>query len=152
MKVSDVMTKDPVVCLKSDSAQTVAALMKKHDIGSIPVVSDLESKRLQGIVTDRDLCLRIIAENRNPELTPIEGLMTRDPIICSGSDSLQKCETLMQENRIRRVPVVDRQGRCIGIIAQADVVLHDSSDTVGKMLAAVSTPRVGGFVGSRDVA
>lgn len=152
MKVSDAMTKDLVVCLKSDSAQAVAALMKKHDIGAVPVVSDLESKKLEGIVTDRDLCTRLIAENRNPAFTTIEILMTRSPVTCKADDSLQQCETLMRQNQIRRIPVVDPQGRCVGIVAQADVVLRDNSESVGQMLAGISRPRTGDFIGTRAVA
>jgi CBS domain-containing protein len=68
------MTKHLVVCLKSDTAQSVAGLMQMHDIGSVPVVTDLVSKKLEGIVTDRDLCVRLVAENKNPETTQIGDL------------------------------------------------------------------------------
>jgi CBS domain-containing protein len=152
MKVSDAMTKQLVVCLKSDTAQSVAALMKKHDIGSIPVVTDLVSKKLEGIVTDRDLCVRLVAENRNPDTTQVGVFMTRNPITCGPNDALQQCEQLMRENRIRRIPVVDKQGQCVGIVAQADIVLHDTPENVGQMLASISTPRDGVFVGARAVA
>lgn len=80
--------------------------MKKHDIGSVPVISDLVSKKLEGIVTDRDLCVRLVAENRNPETTQVGALMTRNPTTCGPNDLLQQCEQLMVENRIRRIPVV----------------------------------------------
>jgi signal-transduction protein with cAMP-binding, CBS, and nucleotidyltransferase domain len=152
MKVSDVMTKQPVVCLKSDSATSVAALMKLHDIGSVPVVSDLTSRKMEGIVTDRDLCVRLVAENANSETTQIGSVMTRNPVTCSASETLEQCEALMRDNKVRRIPVVDQRGSCVGIVAQADVVLRDTSDGVGQMLAAVSTPRTGGFVGAHIAA
>ena len=152
MKVSDAMKKQPVVCLKSDTAQTAAALMKKHDIGSIPVVSDLVSRNLEGIVTDCDLCVRLVAENKAPETTQVGALMTRNPITCGQNDSLPQCEQLMRENRIRRIPVVDKQGRCVGIVAQADIVLHENSEAVRKMLSAISTLRDGMLIGPHAVA
>ena len=152
MKVSDVMTKQLVVCLKWDTAQSVAALMKNHDIGSIPVVADFVSKHLEGIVTDRDLCVRLVAENKDPRISQVERFMTRNPITCAPNDSLPHCEQLMRENRIRRIPVVDKQGQCVGIVAQADIVLHDSPENVGQMMAVISTPRDGVFVGARAVA
>jgi CBS domain-containing protein len=152
MKVSDAMTKQLVVCLKSDTAQSVAALMKLHDIGSVPVVADLVSKRLEGIVTDRDLCLRLIAESKDPLRTHIAALMSQNPVTCSPNDKLQECEDLMREHRVRRIPVVDKQGRCVGIVAQADIVLHDNSDNVHHMLTGVSTPRTVSIAGSGAVA
>jgi CBS domain-containing protein len=152
MKVSDAMTKQLVCCLKSDTAQSAATLMKRHDIGSVPVVADLVSKRLEGIVTDRDLCLRLIAENKDPVMTHIAALMTQNPVTCSPNDQIQRCEDLMREHKVRRIPVVDKQGQCVGIVAQADVVLHDNSDGVRHMLAGISTPRTVGIAGSGAVA
>lgn len=152
MNVSDAMTKQLVVCLESDTAQSVAALMKTHDIGAVPVVSDLESKRLEGIVTDRDLCVRLVAENRSPETTRVGLLMTRHPVTCSPNDALAECERLMREAKIRRVPVVDQQGRCIGIVAQADIALHDTPDNVDQMLVGISKPRHGVFLAPGAVA
>jgi CBS domain-containing protein len=152
MKVADVMTQQLVVCLKSDTVQSVVTLMRAHDIGSLPVVSDLVSKKLEGIVTDRDLCVRLVADNRNAGTTQIGALMTPKPVTCGANDSLQECETLMRERKIRRIPVVDQQGRCVGIVAQADIVLHDSSNGVNQTLTAISTPSQGTFVGARAVA
>ena len=152
MKVSDVMTKQLVFCLKLDTAQSVAALMKLHDIGSVPVVADLVSKRLEGIVTDRDLCLRLIAESKDPVTTHIAALMSQNPVTCSPNDPLRQFEDLMREHKVRRIPVVDKQGRCVGVVAQADIVLHDNSDDVHHMLAGISTPRTAGIAGSGAVA
>ena len=126
--------------------------MKLHDIGSVPVVADLVSKRLEGIVTDRDLCVSLIAENKDPVTTHIASLMTQNPVTCSPTDQIQLCEDLMREHKVRRIPVVDKQGRCVGIVAQADVVLHDNSDNVHHTLAGISTPRTAGIAGSGAVA
>lgn len=152
MKVSDAMTKEVVVCMKSDTALTAAVLMKSHGIGAIPVVTDLMSKKLEGIITDRDLCIRLVAENGTPDSTKVGVLMTRDPIVCLASDPLEKCERLMREGMIRRIPVVNEQGQCVGIVAQADIVLHDNPDNVDQMLVAISKPRHGVYTTPRAIA
>jgi CBS domain-containing protein len=152
MNVSDAMTRQLVVCLKSDTAQSVATLMKKHNIGCIPVVSDLVSKHLEGIVTDRDICVRLVAENGTSDTTQVGALMTRNPITCGPNYSLQQCEQFMRENKIRHIPIVDKQAQCVGIVTQTNIVLHDNSENVGKMLAAISTPKHGVYVGARALA
>jgi CBS domain-containing protein len=130
MNVSDAMAKQIVCCLKSDTAQSVATLMKRHDIGSVPVVADLISKRVEGIVIDRDICLRLITENKDPVTTHIAALMTPNPVTCAPNDPLQRCENLMHEHKVRRIPVVDKQGRCVRVVAQPNIALHDRSDGV----------------------
>jgi CBS domain-containing protein len=152
MKVSDVMSKRLICCLKSDTVQNVANVMKMQDIGAIPVVSDLESKRLEGIVTDRDLCVRVLAAGSDPRTTLIGSVMSRDPATCSREDSLESCEELMRERQIRRLPVVDAQGRCVGMLAQADVALHETPEKLLHMLAGISVPRTVGIVGSHMAA
>lgn len=151
MKVSDVMTKRLVCCLKSDTAQAVAELMRVHDIGAVPVVSDLESKWLEGILTDRDLCVRLIAQGKDPRSTQIGTMMTPNPATCNPGDSLDACELVMRDRQVRRLPVVE-QGRCVGMITQADIVLHEIPEKVRHMVAGISVPRTAGIVGSHAVA
>lgn len=148
MKASEIMTKKLICCLKTDTAQAVAEQMKLHDIGAMPVVSDLESKQLEGIVPDRDLCVRLIAAGSDPRTTHVSVLMTSDPATCSPHDSLEQCEVCMRELQVRRLPVVDKQRRCIGMIAQADVVLHETPEKVRHLIAGISVPRVAGIAGS----
>ena len=150
MKASDFMSKRLICCLKSDTAQYVACLMKTYDIGAIPVVSDLETKRLEGIVTDRDLCVRAIAAGNDPKTTLIASVMSFNPVTCAPDESLERCEQLMRERQIRRLPVVDAQGRCIGMLAQADIALHESAEKLAHLLAGISVPRsAAGIIGSR---
>ena len=151
MKVSEAMTKRLICCLKSDTAQAVAELMKVHDIGALPVVSDLESKRLEGIVTDRDLCVRLIAQGKDPRNTQVGTLMTPNPATCNPGDSLDGCEQLMRDRQVRRLPVVE-QGCCVGMITQADIVLHETPEKVRHFMASISVPRTAGIVGSQAVA
>jgi len=139
MKVKDLMTVKVVCCRPSDTAQQAAKLMKEHNVGAIPVVSDLTLRRLEGIVTDRDLCCRAIAEGSVPEIE-IEQLMTRNLVTCKPADSLETCLQLMQKHHIRRVPVADEKGSCIGIVAEADIALRAPAAKVGKTVAEISRP------------
>jgi CBS domain-containing protein len=138
MLVKDVMSKNVLFCTPSDTVQAAARTMKLHGVGALPVVSDTLQARLEGIVTDRDLCCSVVAEAKLAETTKVAEVMTRKPVICAPDNTLDECEVLMQEHQIRRVPVVDKQGRCIGIVAQADIALHASAAVVAKTLAEIS--------------
>ena len=141
MKVRDAMTPDPVCCLTTDSAQKVAGILCKQGVGSIPVVTDLESRKLVGIITDRDLCCSVVANGLNPQSTPIEKFISPNPVTCREDASLDDCEQLMQERQVRRIPIVDGDGRVIGLVSQADLALKDKPEKVGKIVAEVSKPR-----------
>jgi len=117
----DVMTKDPICCLPSDPVDKVAQLMKTEDIGPVPVVESQPIKKLVGIVTDRDIAIKVVAEGRNPQRTRIEEVMSRDPVICRPEDDLQQALQAMAQHQVRRIPVVTTDGRVVGIIAQADI-------------------------------
>jgi len=121
MKCMDVLTKDPVCCLPDDTVEQAARLMKKEDVGPIPVIESRQSKKLLGIVTDRDMAVKVVAEGRDNKQTKVEEIMTRNPVTCHPNDDLQVALDAMAQHQIRRVPVVDDQGRITGIIAQADV-------------------------------
>ena len=140
MKLRDVMTSDPICCLPTDSAMEAARIMKSRDVGAVPIVADRDSGRLIGIVTDRDLCKAIVAEGDSPQFTLVEKVMTRNPFTCGPEESIESCEKLMQKRQVRRIPVVDKDGRCIGIVAQADLALHAPVAGVAKTLVAVSKP------------
>lgn len=138
MLVKNVMTTKVIFCTPSDTAQTAARNMKLHQVGALRVVSDLLNQKLEGIVTDRDLCCSVVAEARLAERTKIADVMTRNPVTCAPENTLEDCEALMQHHQIRRIPVVDNQGRCVGIVAQADIALHAPNGIVAKTLAEIS--------------
>jgi len=138
MLVRDVMSKDLTCCTPSDSAQTAAKLMKDRGVGSLPVVSDGAGKRLEGIVTDRDLCCTVVAGAQLAEAVRVAEVMTTKAVVCAPDETLEECERLMQKHQVRRIPVIDAQGRCIGIVAQADIALHAPAELVAKTLAEVS--------------
>ena len=138
MLVRDVMSTRVIFCTLSDTIQAAARRMKLHRVGALPVVSDFVNAKLEGIVTDCDLCCSVVAEARLAETTKIAEVMTPDPVTCAPEDTLEDCEVLMQEHQIRRIPVVDDQGRCVGIIAQADIALHAPAGIVAKTVAEIS--------------
>jgi len=120
-KCNEVMTKDPVYCLPNDAVARAAQLMKKENIGPIPVIENERTKKLVGIVTDRDLALKVVADGRDPKVTKVEEVMTREVVTCRPEDDLQKALDVMSEHQLRRIPVVEDGNKLVGIIAQADV-------------------------------
>jgi len=120
-KCSEVMTKSPAYCLPNDIVSKVAQLMKSKDVGPIPIIENEQTKRVIGILTDRDLALKIVAEGRDPKSTKAEEVMTRKVVTCRVEDDLQKALDAMSEHKLRRIPVVDNNNGIVGIIAQADV-------------------------------
>jgi CBS domain-containing protein len=138
MKVKDVMTTNPICCRLTDTAQAVAKILRDEDIGSVPIIS--EEGKLEGIITDRDLCSTIIAEGLDPRTTSINNYVTRNPLACRADDDLDNCEKAMQKNRIRRIPVIDDQERCIGVVSQADLALREEPQKVKETVAEISKP------------
>jgi CBS domain-containing protein len=120
MKARDLMTPDPAQVTPSDTLQRVSQLMAEHDCGLIPVVTAADQRAVVGVVTDRDIALRGVAEGR-PPTTPIGDIMTTNPETVRPDDDIDTVEKLMSERQIRRVVVVDGSGECVGIIAQADL-------------------------------
>src|SRR6266480_4006778 len=127
MTCSEIMTKDPECCVPSDSVMKVAQLMKSEDVGPIPIVENKEEKKLTGIVTDRDLAIKVVAEARDPKTTQIEEVMSEGLVTCRENDDVRSVLQLMEENQLRRIPVVDKNDCLKGIIAQADVATRLSS-------------------------
>lgn len=143
MRVKQVMTANPACCTPQSTAQEAGTLMRDHDCGSIPVVENMQGKRVVGIVTDRDLAVRGLARGRGPD-TPIRELMTDDPVTCVPEDNVEDLRQVMVEELVRRVPVVDADGMLVGIVAQADLARVEgaaSDREVGRIIEAISEPR-----------
>lgn len=137
----DVMTPDPVCCLGNETVDKAAQVMKNEDVGSVPVVESRESRRLAGIVTDRDLALKVVASGRDSHSTKIEDVMTRNPMACHADDDLQMALNAMAEYQIRRIPVVDRDNMIVGIIAQADVATRaENPRQTAQVVEEISKP------------
>jgi CBS domain-containing protein len=140
MKIRAAMTPNPVCCVPTDNAQRVAKMMCDENVGSIPVVADQDSRKLIGVITDRDLCCAVIANGLDARATSIEKFMTQNPVTCREGENVENCERLMQEHQIRRIPILDAQDRVIGIVAQADLALKDKPERVSKTVAEIAEP------------
>ena len=138
-KCDEVMTKDPVCCLPGDSVAKAAQLMQSENIGSIPVIENKESQKLVGIVTDRDLALKIVAGALDATATTVETVMTQKVVTCHAEDDLQKALDAMAEHQLRRIPVVDHDNKVLGIIAQADVATRaDEPEKTAEVVKEIS--------------
>jgi CBS domain-containing protein len=140
MKVHEIMTASPACCTPDDTAEHAARLMTDRDCGCLPVVDDTSGRRVVGVVTDRDLATRALGQGRGPE-TRVGDVMTADPSCCRADDEVETVERVMTQRQVRRVPVVDEAGCCVGMIAQADLA-RDVSDQreVGRVVEAISQP------------
>lgn len=140
-KCKDVMTQDPVCCLPTDTVSKVAQLMKTENVGSIPVVEDIQTMKLIGILTDRDLALQVVAYERDASSTLVEDVMTYEVITCRAADDVQKAVDAMAQHQLRRMPVIDSDHRIVGIISQADVATRvERSEEIAEMVKEISQP------------
>ena len=138
-KCNEVMTKNPVCCLPNDMVAKVAKSMKRKNVGSIPVIDNEKTRKLVGIVTDRDLALKIVGKELDAKSTKVEAVMTRKVVTCSAEDDLQKALDAMSEHQLRRIPVVDNDNKILGIIAQADVATRvDKPKKTAAMVKEIS--------------
>lgn len=139
MTVSRVMTKNPACCTPNSSLTEVARLMVDNDCGEIPVVEDMLSRKLAGVITDRDIATRIVAAGKNSADAKASDCMTTACVSVVADASLETCCEVMESNKIRRVPVVDDRGGVIGIISLADVVRSANPSTTAEVVREVST-------------
>lgn len=141
MKANDLMTKAPAYCTPDSTVREAAQLMLDHDCGCIAVV-EKGTMRLIGVVTDRDIACRGVAQGSGPE-TAVKKVMTSDPRSCHPDDDVAAVEQIMMQAQVRRVPVVDGRGNCVGMIAQADLAVRDravSESELGRVVERISEP------------
>lgn len=137
MNVRDVMTQNPATCTPDTSVEQAARLMDAANCGAIPVVGDHQMPI--GVVTDRDIAIRVVARGLGVETT-VRACMTTPAHTITEDTSLDACMDLMQERQVRRCIVVGSDGRVTGIVAQADIAEHASRREVGELLQQVSKP------------
>ena len=143
MKANELMTKNPACVTPQTTAEEAAKLMEREDVGSLPVVETRDSLRLVGIVTDRDIALRVVGQGRFAN-TPVNDVMSSGNLACvHPEDSLDKVEDLMVEHQVRRIPVVDQNNCVCGVIAQADLARELRAvgrKDFGKVVQEISQP------------
>jgi CBS domain-containing protein len=138
MQVKDIMTTDPACCTPDTALQRVAEMMVENDCGEIPVVDNIASMRPVGVITDRDITCRTVAKGLNPLVMTAGDCMTTPCVTVTPDMSLDECCRRMEENQIRRVPVVDAGGACCGIVALADVARHAGKRDTAEVVKGVS--------------
>ncbi len=138
MRVQDIMTKDPTCCRPDNSIAEAAKLMSKMDCGALPVVD--EAGVLVGVVTDRDICCRGVAEGKSGNIWVAE-LMSSDVLTVALADDISACCDRMEERQVRRAIVIDDAGKCCGIVAQADIARKGTSGDTFELVRDVSEPR-----------
>ena len=148
MNVKDLMTPDPACCTSDTSLPEVARLMVTNDCGEIPIVENNATKIPIGVVTDRDIVCLVVANDQNP-LDMTSGACMSKPVVTVTPDmSLEECCRLMEEKLVRRLPVVDDSGACVGIISVADIALHTDKHFAGHIVRKVSEPTMSSLAAS----
>lgn len=140
MNVKDVMTSEPTCCTPDTSLVEVAQMMVECDCGEIPVVDSQADRRPVGVITDRDIVIRTIADNINPLDRKASDCMSKPVVTVTADSDLSECCDLMESNKIRRIPVIDAEGRLIGIVAQADIALSAGRRATAELVKDVSQP------------
>jgi CBS domain-containing protein len=136
--VRDAMTENPRSIGASTSVVEAARLMREQDIGSLPITDD---EKLVGMITDRDITTRVVAEAADPTSTSVEDVYSRDLVSVEPDEDLDEALQLMARHQVRRLPVVEN-GRLVGIVAQADIALKDN-DKTAQLVEAISEPSAG---------
>jgi CBS domain-containing protein len=133
--IRDLMTSNPRTLESGSTVVEAARLMRDEDAGIVPVV---EGKKLVGTVTDRDIALRVVAEGKAPESTTVGEIASRELVTIDPQQDLDEALRLMARHQVRRLPVVEEDGKLVGIVAQADVALHASDAQTGDVVEDIS--------------
>ena len=129
MKAQDIMAKNPRCVTPRTTVQEAARLMKSEDVGSLPVLRDDGSRKLVGVITDRDITIRVVAEGRNAENCVVEDVMSKNNLATARTnDSVEDVMKVMGKEQVRRIPIVNESDEVVGVVSQADVVRKADSD------------------------
>jgi CBS domain-containing protein/osmotically-inducible protein OsmY len=145
----DVMTANPECCVAGDSITRAAEIMRRENVGPVPVVSAAGSRKLTGIITDRDIAIKVVAAGLDPGSTRVGDIMSREVVTCRVNDDYRDALQSMARHQVRRIPVLNDDGSLAGIIAQADVARDSGEEQVGEVVERISEPGgVGHTLGS----
>jgi len=135
--VRDLMTSGPRTVETSTSVVDAARAMKEEDVGSLPIV---EGDRLAGVLTDRDITVRVVAEGKDPQSVTVGDIASRDLVTVDPEQGLDEAMRLMAQHQVRRLPVCEEDGRLVGILAQADVAREVGDQPTGEVVEHISQP------------
>lgn len=140
-RVEEIMTKNPAYCLPDMGLVDVAELMLRHDCGEIPVVYSKSDKKILGVITDRDICTRAVALGLNPLSMNVEQCMSYPPIVVKNFADINDCGQIMEDHRIRRLPVVDENENLCGMVSLSDLLNRaDEYSLAAEVVKEVSQP------------
>ena len=133
--IRELMTVRPRTVKAGDSVVEAAKLMRGEDAGLAPIV---DGDRLVGVITDRDIAIRVVAEGRDPQSTKVEEVASENVVTIDPQQDLDEALRLMAEHQLRRLPVVEEDGRLVGIVSQADVARQGDTKSTGKVVEQIS--------------
>ena len=133
--IQDVMTSNPCAIDANQPVSYAAKMMKDEDVGLAPIV---EGDRLVGALTDRDITVRVVAEGRDPQTVKVREVASTDVITVDPQQDLDEALTLMARHQVRRLPVIEEDGRLVGVVAQADVAEKAKPKKVGELVEEIS--------------
>ena len=141
MRIHDIMTRDPSCVTPDATVQEAAQIMKRDDVGIVPVIEGSSSRRLIGVVTDRDIAVRCVADGRDGSCRVRDAMSADDLATCQLDDEVDNVMDAMRTEKVRRIPIVDERGSLVGIVSQADV-LRKTHDThaAGETVEEISEP------------
>ena len=134
-RIREIMTSNPSTIEPDKPVAEAARIMKQEDAGVVPVT---ENGRLTGMVTDRDIAIRVVAEGRDPQSTPVREVASKDLVTVDPQQDLDEALRLMAQHQVRRLPVVEEDGRLVGVVAQADVARHGDDTKTGQVVQEIS--------------
>ena len=134
-RIREVMTSNPSTVEPDKSVVEAARIMKQEDAGVVPVT---ENGRLTGMVTDRDIAIRVVAEGKDPESTPVREVASTHLVTVDPQQDLDEALRLMAQHKVRRLPVVEEDGRLVGVLAQADVAREGDDTKTGQVVQDIS--------------
>jgi CBS domain-containing protein len=133
--IRDLMTSNPTTIEADKTVVDAAKLMRDEDAGLIPIV---EGQKLTGTITDRDIAIQVVATGKDPQSTSVSDVMTTRLVTVDPDQDLDEALRLMAQNQVRRLPVVEEDGKLVGIVAQADIAKHGSDEKTGEVVQQIS--------------
>jgi CBS domain-containing protein len=137
MEIREIMTPHPEGISSDGTIRDASHHMRDLNVGILPVI---EGDSLIGVLTDRDIVVRVIAENRDPAQTRVEEIMSREVFTCAEDTDLEEAVQIMEDNQVRRLLVTDSKGRCVGIVSLGDIAMTSDTELKAEVIAAVSEP------------
>ncbi|MBT8472046.1 MAG: CBS domain-containing protein [Marinicaulis sp.] len=138
MQVKDVMTKGIRIAEPDENLAHAAKKMRTQNIGALPVIED---RQLVGMITDRDVAIRAVGANMDPSVTEVREIMTDDCLWCAENEELEDAVRIMEQNQVRRLPVMNDKKEIVGMLSLEDVALHAPASLTGEVLKAVASKK-----------